>query len=430
MTDIKEPDPKDPVKRLNYFTGQFLAKEDFLAEQQYHLGLRRRGNRVLFFGPGVLENNGFVVTQLGTNQIKISSGTGLDQEGRELILVSEQIVDVPLTGGVDRVVTMEYSTQPTDEQTPGDTDHGDFTRVLEAPLVRIVAKGSQSASAIIIANLKVDTSGAVTAVNWDDRQRAKARVPGDLTIGQGNYGVLTTRHINGKHYLDDNDDDLYLNWSTGKDVHIGGNRGASLTVAGNADLQAPDTSFYGLKLSRTDEDHRAHQWALWHMNQQYGKNALQIWEYKADSSGKSCDGNPRDGAMCSARLTIAEGGNVGIGTVTPRARLEIADGAIMPAAGNSEKAGILFPSDPGGGSGDKAWIRYYARAPRPGTSDTAERTALEIGIANDGFENLGANQDDILLMPSGGVGIGTLTPGAKLEVAGDGGSSVDLVVNG
>lgn len=107
MADVKEPDPKEPVKRLNYFTGQFLVKEDFLAEQQYHMGLRRRGNRVLYFGPGVLENSGFLVSQVGTHQVKIAPGIAIDVEGRELILVAEQTVDVPQAGGTDRVVTIE-----------------------------------------------------------------------------------------------------------------------------------------------------------------------------------------------------------------------------------------------------------------------------------------------------------------------------------
>ncbi len=97
-------------------------------------------------------------------------------------------------------------------------------------------------------------------------------------------------------------------------------------------------------------------------------------------------------------------GNVGIGTNTPRAKLEVRGGAIMPAVGNSAAAGIQFPSDPGGGSGDVAWIRYY---PRQG-----EACTLELGVSNDA-------DDHIALMPSGNVGIGTRTPNAKLEVNGD-----------
>jgi hypothetical protein len=97
-------------------------------------------------------------------------------------------------------------------------------------------------------------------------------------------------------------------------------------------------------------------------------------------------------------------GNVGIGTTSQAAKLAVVGGAIMPAAGNSEAAGILFPKDAFGGSGDAAWVRYYARQ--------GEATTLEIGTSNDA-------DDHIALMPSGSVGIGTTNPGDfKLNVNG------------
>lgn len=102
-----------------------------------------------------------------------------------------------------------------------------------------------------------------------------------------------------------------------------------------------------------------------------------------------------------------EGNNVGIGTANPRAKLEVAGGAIMPSAGNKKDSGIYFPENAGGGGGDAAWICYYDR---PGDI-SGENMVLEIGIANDG-------DDHIALMPAGNVGIGTINPQAKLHVAG------------
>jgi Chaperone of endosialidase len=101
------------------------------------------------------------------------------------------------------------------------------------------------------------------------------------------------------------------------------------------------------------------------------------------------------------KLVLDDAGNVGIGTTTPRAKLEVGGGAIMPTAGNGASAGIQFPSDPGGGGGDAAWLRFYARQ--------GEACTLELGVSNDG-------DDHIALMASGCVGIGTTAPNHKFHV--------------
>lgn len=124
----------------------------------------------------------------------------------------------------------------------------------------------------------------------------------------------------------------------------------------------------------------------------------------------------RGGKRASNVYLNDTGGNVAIGSTDPQGNrllvngaakvlglLHVADGAIMPSAGNSGGAGILFPKDPGGGGGDAAWIRYYPRS--------GEATTLEIGTANDA-------DDHIALMPTGNVGLGTTAPEAKLHVAG------------
>lgn len=111
---------------------------------------------------------------------------------------------------------------------------------------------------------------------------------------------------------------------------------------------------------------------------------------------------------------LFHGQQVGIGTAAPRATLEVSGGAIMPAAGNGEAAGILFSKDPGGGSGDAAWLRYYARQ--------GEATTLEIGVSNDG-------EDHIALMPSGNVGIGTVAPQSILHISSGGGNTLPKVTN-
>lgn len=121
-----------------------------------------------------------------------------------------------------------------------------------------------------------------------------------------------------------------------------------LSIDGNATLKAPDKGIYSLQLSRIDESGREHRWAFWHMNSEYRKNSLEIWEYKTDSSGKNCTGDSADGAMCTPRLVIAEGGNVGIGpgTLIPEANLHVSGGALLgsvSAGGNPSSTTSKFP---------------------------------------------------------------------------------------
>jgi hypothetical protein len=107
-------------------------------------------------------------------------------------------------------------------------------------------------------------------------------------------------------------------------------------------------------------------------------------------------------AAFAGPLSVAGTLSVGPAAPLPFARLHVSDGAIVPAAGQAENRGIMFPKDPAGGGGDAAWIRYYPRS--------GEAMTLELGTSNDA-------DDHIALMPSGGVGVGTTAPGFKLDVA-------------
>jgi len=99
----------------------------------------------------------------------------------------------------------------------------------------------------------------------------------------------------------------------------------SASVTGEIHMRSPDsTNIYALRLIRTNENSREHQWAWWHMNTGYGQDSLQLWEYHTDSAGGTCGGNTADGAMCNPRLTVAKGGNVGIGVQNAAYRLDVA----------------------------------------------------------------------------------------------------------
>jgi len=159
---------------------------------------------------------------------------------------------------------------------------------------------------------------------------------------------------------------------------------APLVVAGEISLKSPDSDIYSLRLKRTDEEQRVHEWAFWHMNQKYRKNALEIWEYKTDSSGKTCDGDPADGAMCALRLAILEGGNVGIAN-------ELTVGA-----------------------GGNAVMRTRHIEGKRGDNDAPDTLYLNWVSGKD--VQIGEPSRQSNLFVCGNVGIGTTTPHAPLEV--------------
>ncbi|MDC0676532.1 tail fiber domain-containing protein [Sorangium atrum] len=82
-----------------------------------------------------------------------------------------------------------------------------------------------------------------------------------------------------------------------------------------------------------------------------------------------------------AAMLVIKDGDVGIGTADPGGyKLNVTGnvkvgGAITPSVGNSASNGIMFPADPGGGTGDAAWIRYMVVS--------GESTKLQIGTSND-----------------------------------------------
>jgi hypothetical protein len=93
-----------------------------------------------------------------------------------------------------------------------------------------------------------------------------------------------------------------------------------------------------------------------------------------------------------------------ISTVNVQGGLQVS-GCFTPSSGKSESNGLLFPKDPGGGSGDAAWLRYY--------SLSGDACVLEIGIAND-------PDDYIYLKSSGGAKVDVLRLGDKWRLSGVG----------
>jgi hypothetical protein len=118
-------------------------------------------------------------------------------------------------------------------------------------------------------------------------------------------------------------------------------------------------------------------------------------------------------ATSGGQLDLAGGltveGNLGVGTSTPGAKLEVVGGGGVSV--DLVVNGRMRSDNNDGG----LWV-------------TQDRFVGGYGTGQMGFWNNGDWR--LTVLNNGNVGIGTHTPGARLEVAGGGGASVDFVVNG
>ncbi len=164
------------------------------------------------------------------------------------------------------------------------------------------------------------------------------------------------------------------------------------------------------ELMRTDEEDRTHRWRIWHMNEEYGMNSLQIWEYRTDSIGEDCNGNAADGAICAPRFTIAQGGNVGIGVMEPLQPLHLEYDKGVTAG--EHILASLMRKNPGAG----VILTYHA----DGSATTAGAVRASIGhdlyLGTSNYPNAIA-----IRTANGNVGIGVASPLVPLHLEHDSG---------
>src|SRR5437773_6705883 len=124
----------DPIQRVHYFDHQFLHVDDFDTEQDYHVEMRRRHNRVLHT-PGIAE--GLRVTfASGSNvtAVTVRAGTAVDSQGREIVLVDDRTVELAsLADGAPAFIAISYRQTETRQTT--ETGVAGNTRLVEDPLV-------------------------------------------------------------------------------------------------------------------------------------------------------------------------------------------------------------------------------------------------------------------------------------------------------
>ncbi len=164
------------VKRLNYFTHQFLREQDFKDEQDYHVEMRRRHNR-LFHSWGIVE--GLEVHRKGEHEITINPGIAIDGQGREIVLLSSVTRDLSsFNRDTHTFVTIGYreSWEESDHHTAGGVEG--YTRVTESP--DISEKKHQpptDGSVVVLARVHLNDIGHVGEIDMGASVRKRAVAP-------------------------------------------------------------------------------------------------------------------------------------------------------------------------------------------------------------------------------------------------------------
>jgi hypothetical protein len=81
------------IKRLNYFTSQFLVAQDFKDEQKYHIEMRRLHNRRMHTW-GIVEGLRVFRPKGNDRSVVVLPGVAIDNKGREIVVAAETKVDL------------------------------------------------------------------------------------------------------------------------------------------------------------------------------------------------------------------------------------------------------------------------------------------------------------------------------------------------
>lgn len=186
------------IKRPNYFTSQFLVERDFNDEQAYHLGARRRHNRVQHTS-GVVD--GLEVKQFSATQVQILPGTAIDKDGREIV-VADAVTYTLTTAGNDLDVFLTVSYQetfdPADHYTQAGLDK--FTRTTEHPRFQDgTAAPPTDGSVIALAKIHLNPTGAIessASIDASVRPLGGPRIPPKaVTTAQIADGAVTLEKL-------------------------------------------------------------------------------------------------------------------------------------------------------------------------------------------------------------------------------------------
>lgn len=439
------------IKRLNYFTGQFLEAQDFKDEQQYHIEMRRRLNRLLY-SPGVVEN-GLEIKKVSDIRISVGTGFAIDALGRELFLTAPQETDVT---GFDSntvvYVALAYNERETDARS-ADNISGNI-RITETPEIKLLKNlpaGDRFGLDIPIATVKLDANKNIENNSLATSERLMA----NLKVGSKKLGIGITTDpkfalsVAGAVAIGTNFANLAI---TDNSLNVEGNIiGKNLSLAADNEKRGalfftlPGLYNHAVYNNNSNVDGEG-KWDGIKFNTGSGINirtgSPQNYVSSLYITGGSLVGinttEPKSHLSVAGGLSVgatyaktnaapANGllveGNVGIGTPSPGEKLEIKSGKLQLDGNQQIKFtdaditnNLKLQLYTGYGLGINPSTLFYAANGNHSwrdSSGTNERMLLTTGT-DGGLTVKGTGNSSF----AGKVGIGTSSPGARLEVAG------------
>jgi hypothetical protein len=331
-------------KRPNYFQSQFLVVRDFTEEQDYHRQMLQLHNQ-LMHDWGVV-GDGLKVTGSGVN-LSIGAGSAIDSFGQAIVLEADTPIKVP--AGQDVWITIAFqelnSTDKDDKYPPpGGSEH--VTRLVPSPLIAAITTAPPTDGKVITL-AKVSANGTV---DYSVRKLASSfmRVGGanDLSIGPGRQVGIGTADPRGPLHIKGDVGLLNLEGDTHGFVQFypkgfdAGRKGwLGFGSAGDSDLRIQNEADGGnVVLSSVKGYVGISGSAGGAQGIQFGNREI---KFRGDGQQHfSIFANKVSKALTFARsgstenmdtvdaniMTLADSGNVGIGTTTPEGQLQVGDG--------------------------------------------------------------------------------------------------------
>ncbi|HEX5283576.1 MAG TPA: hypothetical protein VFW30_05610 [Bryocella sp.] len=182
-------------KRPNYFTGQLLGQEDFLAEQKYQLDLHRGHAHGLHTWGVVM---GFSVDPVDDRTVIVQAGTAIDAQGRLVVLETAQNLTLnPAAPDAAQFIIVRYDEDFDDADRSTDKTEN-FTRFSELCILDETAEEpADDGSVLVLA--KVQFTGGKIIKNGVDksvRHQAGARLaPGSVATQHLGLGAVTSAKL-------------------------------------------------------------------------------------------------------------------------------------------------------------------------------------------------------------------------------------------